>query len=74
MKIYRKPVPIDMAGVLCSGMLRQRTPLGDSFLEIAGSDGIRPYTPMFLSNRLDSKGALQSSTSYYHHVARFLVQ
>jgi hypothetical protein len=41
------PVLIDMARVSCSGMLRQRTPLGDSYLKIAGSDGIRSYAPMF---------------------------
>jgi hypothetical protein len=36
----------DLAGVLSSRMLRRRTPLGDSCMEIAGSYGIRSWAPM----------------------------
>jgi hypothetical protein len=32
----------------CSGKLHRRTPLGDSFLEIVGSGGIRSSTSGFL--------------------------
>jgi hypothetical protein len=47
MKIYWMPVHIDMAGVLCSRMLRQR-PLSGSCLKIARSNGIRSYAPFFI--------------------------
>jgi hypothetical protein len=67
MRICRMPVSIDLAGVSCYKRLRRRTPLGASCLEFAGSDGIRSGAPMFLSNRFILKGALQNSTSCYHH-------
>jgi hypothetical protein len=41
--------------------------VGRSCLEIAGSDGIRSGAAMFLSDRLVSEGALQSSAGCYHH-------
>jgi hypothetical protein len=47
MKIYRIPVPIDVVGVLCSRRLHRQTPLGVSFLEIAGSNGIRSCIVVF---------------------------
>jgi hypothetical protein len=38
---------IDLEGVLSSGRLHQRTSLGASCLEFAGSDGIRSCATMF---------------------------
>jgi hypothetical protein len=73
MRIYRIPVSMDLARVLCSGRLRQRTPLDVSCLEFAGSDGIRSGVTVFLSDCLILEGALQSSAGYYHHTTQFLV-
>lgn len=41
------PIFIVLAGVSSFGRLRRRTPLGDSCLEIAGSDGIRSCATVF---------------------------
>jgi hypothetical protein len=46
MRSCRMPVSIDIDGVLFFEMLRLRTPLGTSCLEIVGSVGIRSYAPM----------------------------
>jgi hypothetical protein len=56
--ICRIHVPIDLAVVACSGRLRQRTPLGGSCLESAGSGGIWSCAPVFSFNCLVSEGAL----------------
>jgi hypothetical protein len=65
MKTCRIPALIDLAAVSCSGRLHQQTPLGDSFLKIAGSDGIFLVgrTRIFLGP-FSFCGVLRSSASY----------
>jgi hypothetical protein len=72
-RISRMSISIYLAGVSCSGKLCRRTPLGTLCPEIAGSDGIQSGAPVFLSDRLVSEGALQSSPGCYHHTTRFLI-
>jgi hypothetical protein len=52
----RMPISMDLAVVSCLRRLRQQTLLGASYLEIAGSNGIRSASPVFLSDRLISEG------------------
>jgi hypothetical protein len=57
MMICQMRVSIDLAGVLCSGMLHRRTPLGNSCLEIVGSARIRSSVPVFLLLWFGFRGA-----------------